>query len=111
MIVVALADLSEQNGSGPLFNRKIVIKALRDKNTFSGCQAYLRARGNCICFTVCMNGYVTFVVDLFIFKSIVHSYQNVSATAVDNILCFIPMEMVESILSLFEIQKLFRIRL
>ena len=111
VVVVALADLAQQDGSSAGLNRKIMIQALINENAFTGFQTDLRPGRNGIAFAVGVDFPVRFIIDFFIRKTIVHPDQYVAAAAVDDVLSLEPVEMVRCVLPFPQIQQLFRIDL
>ena len=75
-------------------------------DAFSRCQADLCAGRHCVSASVGMYRHIGLIIDLFIFQRIVHTDQHVAATAVDDILCLKPVEMIRRILTFLQVQKL-----
>ena len=105
-IVVALADLPQEHRAGTGFYFEIVIQVLGDENALARGQPDLGTGGDGIGPAIGMNGHVAFVVDGLIRLGIVHPDQHISAAPVDDILGFIPVEVVGGILALLQVQQL-----
>ena len=86
VIVVALADLTQQDGTSAGLNRKIMIQPLINENAFTRFQPDLRSGRNGIAFAVGVDFHVRFIIDFFVWKTIVDADQYVAAAAVDDVL-------------------------
>ena len=88
-----------------------MIQALVNENAFTGFQTDLRSGRNGIAFTVGVDFHVRFIIDFFVWKTIVDADQYVAAAAVDDVLGLEPMEMIRCVLPFLQVQQLFRIDL
>ena len=88
-----------------------MVKILLHMYALPGSQADLRAGGDRIGPAVGVDGHIGDIVDFLVGKAVVHPDQAVAAAPVDDVLCLEPVEMVGGVLSLLEIQQLFRIDL
>ena len=111
VVVVALADFAEQDGAGAGLDVEVVVQVLRDVNALARGQADLRAGRDGICLAVAVDSHVGDLVDGLIGQAVVDADEHVAAAAVDDVLGLVPVEMVCSHLSLFQIQQLFRVDL
>ena len=88
-----------------------MVQPLGDVDAFAGGQADLSSGGDCVGSAVRMDGDVGSVVDGFIRQRVVYPDQHISAAPVDNVLGFVPVEMIGGVLALLQEQQFFGIDL
>ena len=106
IVVVALADIAQQNVTRAGFYFKIVVQPLLDVDGFAGRQADLGAGRDGVGTAVGMDRDVGCVVDLLVGQAVVDTDEDIAAAAVDDILSLIPVEMVGGVLTFFQEQQL-----
>ena len=74
-------------------------------NALTRRQAHLRSGRNGVGSAIAVDGHVGFAVDGLVGQTVVDADQDVAAAAIDNILRFIPMEMIRGILPLFHVEQ------
>ena len=111
VVIVALAHFPQQHRAGTFFHGEIVVQILLHMDALTGGQTNLGAGRHCVSTAVRMHRDIAFVVDLLIGQAIVDPDQAVAAAPVDDILGFIPVEVVGRILPLLQIQQLLGINL
>ena len=111
IVVVALADLAQQNVTRAGFYFKIVVQPLLDMDGFAGRQADLGAGRNGVGTVVGMDCDVGCVVDLLVGQAVVDTDEDIAAAAVNDILSLVPMEVVGRILAFLQVEQLFGVDL
>ena len=87
-----------------------MIHSLHDRNAHTWFQFYLCTSRNDLNFSIDMYGNIAFFIDFFIRKGIIYTDQNISAASVDDVFHLIPVEMIQCILSFFQIKEFLCIR-
>lgn len=101
VVVVALADLPDQDRPGPGLYGKIVVEALRDVDALPRYKADLRPRRYRQAAAVARNGDVRASIHALIRQREVDPEQQDAAPAVDDVLRFEPVKMPGRVLPLF----------
>ena len=101
IIIVTLADFTQQNWSCALFDGEVMIQILLHMNAFSRGKADLCAGRNSVCFSISMNGNIRFIVNFFVWKTVVDFNQHIASTTINDVFCLKPVEMIRSILTFF----------
>lgn len=106
VVVVALADLTQQNSTRARFNLEIVIHILLDMDALARCELHLRPGRDSISSAIAMDSHVGFTVDGLVRQAVVNANEDVSAATVDDVLGLVPVEMIRGILPLLYIEQL-----
>ena len=88
-----------------------MVHILLNVDGFARSQAHHTAGRDGVSTAVGMDGDVGFVVNFFVGQAVVHLNQHIAAAHIDDILGFVPVEMVGRILALFQVQQLFGVDL
>ena len=83
-----------------------MVQILGDKNTLAGSQPNLGTGRDGVGSPIGMDGHVAFIVDRLIGLGIIHPDEHISAAPVDDILGFVPVEVVGGVLALLQVQQL-----
>lgn len=110
-IGISLTDFPQQHRTASFFHREVVIHILLNMCALARSQSALGTCRYRICTVICMYLYIGSVIDLIIEQVVIDSDQNITAASINDVFCFVPMEMIGRLLSHFQIQQLFRIDL
>ena len=86
VVVVALADLSQEDRPAAGLHREVVIQPLLDMDALAGGQADLRPGVDGVGAPIGVDGDVGLIVDLLVRQGVIDADQDVAAAAVDDVL-------------------------
>ena len=111
VVVVALADLSQEDRPAAGLHREVVIQPLLDVDALARGEPDLGSCRNRVSVPIGVDSDVGVVVDFLIRQGIVHPDQHVPAAPVDDVLRLVPVEVVGGVLAFLQVKELFRVHL
>lgn len=100
-IIIALTNFSQQHITSTELNLKVVVHPLWSVNRFIKSQTDVSAGRNSIGTAIGVNGNIEFVIDGLIRVRIIDTNQHITTALVNDILGFVPMEVIGRILAFF----------
>ena len=110
-VLSSLHWLTQQHRARPFLHGKIVIQPLLHMDALARRQADLRSGRDVIGTPIRVDGDVAFIVDLLVGQGVIDSDEHIAAAAVDDVLRLVPVKVVWRVLTLLQIQQLFRVDL